>query len=314
MADVIVFWIPRDLDTLPGFTTNIEWGAWHRSGKVVLGAPPDAPKMRYLAANAEVHHIPFSYTLRDTLETSLSKLGQGAERGGGERWVPLDVWRTRTFQRWYEAQRAAGHRLDEARLDYQLRVGPDQKWLFLWIMRVVMYLPEEQRHKANEVIVSRLDSAHVLAYYRDPGQPDDPQIVLVREFRSAATGQDAYVWELPGGSCFEDTPTMHALAQAELQEETGVTIGADRLTAHGSRQSVATLLPHHAYLFSVSLTAEEAHLFESQRGIVHGSDDSERTTVHLVSMSQILHDDRLDWTNLGMICSILGATETTPTI
>ncbi|HVI00101.1 MAG TPA: nucleoside 2-deoxyribosyltransferase domain-containing protein, partial [Enhygromyxa sp.] len=24
LADVIVFWIPRDLDTLPGFTTNVE--------------------------------------------------------------------------------------------------------------------------------------------------------------------------------------------------------------------------------------------------------------------------------------------------
>ena len=48
LSDVILFWIPRDLDTLPGFTTNIEWGVWHASGRCVLGAPPNAPKLRYL--------------------------------------------------------------------------------------------------------------------------------------------------------------------------------------------------------------------------------------------------------------------------
>src|SRR5215831_19130286 len=44
-CDVIAFWVPRDLRTLPGFTTNVEWGRWEASGKVVLGAPPGAPKM-----------------------------------------------------------------------------------------------------------------------------------------------------------------------------------------------------------------------------------------------------------------------------
>ena len=48
LADVIVFWIPRELDTLPGFTTNVEWGMWLNSGKCVLGAPADAPKLRFL--------------------------------------------------------------------------------------------------------------------------------------------------------------------------------------------------------------------------------------------------------------------------
>src|SRR5208282_4945660 len=27
-ADCIVFWVPRDLKTMPAFTTNIEWGRW----------------------------------------------------------------------------------------------------------------------------------------------------------------------------------------------------------------------------------------------------------------------------------------------
>lgn len=51
-ATVIMFWIPRNLETLPGFTTNFELGWWINSGKIVLGAPPEAPKMKYIW-----HHI-----------------------------------------------------------------------------------------------------------------------------------------------------------------------------------------------------------------------------------------------------------------
>lgn len=27
-CDVLMFWVPRDLETLPGFTTNVEFGYW----------------------------------------------------------------------------------------------------------------------------------------------------------------------------------------------------------------------------------------------------------------------------------------------
>ena len=52
-ADALMFWIPRRLWDLPGLTTNLEWGVWHQSGKVVLGAPPGTPKMRYLRHYAD---------------------------------------------------------------------------------------------------------------------------------------------------------------------------------------------------------------------------------------------------------------------
>jgi nucleoside 2-deoxyribosyltransferase len=63
-ADALLFWVPRKLWELPGLTTNLEWGVWHRSGKAVLAAPPDAPKMRYLqryaerAGAAQAHSLP----------------------------------------------------------------------------------------------------------------------------------------------------------------------------------------------------------------------------------------------------------------
>jgi hypothetical protein len=47
-ATVIVFWIPRDLVWLPGFTTNVEFGRYIGSGKCVYGRPDSAPKNRYL--------------------------------------------------------------------------------------------------------------------------------------------------------------------------------------------------------------------------------------------------------------------------
>lgn len=44
----IAFWVPRDLLTLPGFTTNVEFGRYVNSGRCVYGRPPGAPHTRYL--------------------------------------------------------------------------------------------------------------------------------------------------------------------------------------------------------------------------------------------------------------------------
>ena len=49
-ADVILFWIPRDMEILPAMTTNVEFGYWlaKNSGKVLYGRPDDSVKNRYL--------------------------------------------------------------------------------------------------------------------------------------------------------------------------------------------------------------------------------------------------------------------------
>ena len=73
-ASVIVFWIPRELKFMPAFTTNIEWGKWYESGKVVLGYPEKTPKMSYFAYCAKKNNIPISSTLIDTLKSALIKL------------------------------------------------------------------------------------------------------------------------------------------------------------------------------------------------------------------------------------------------
>ena len=47
-SDVIVFWVPRNLDSMPAFTTNIEFGLYITSGRVIYGRPALAPKNKYL--------------------------------------------------------------------------------------------------------------------------------------------------------------------------------------------------------------------------------------------------------------------------
>ena len=44
---LICFWLPRDLVSLPGFTTNIEFGRYVGSGRCLYGRPDGAPKTRY---------------------------------------------------------------------------------------------------------------------------------------------------------------------------------------------------------------------------------------------------------------------------
>ena len=47
-ATAIMFWIPRSLPDMPGFSTNVEFGYWLHSKKVIYGRPDGAPKTKYL--------------------------------------------------------------------------------------------------------------------------------------------------------------------------------------------------------------------------------------------------------------------------
>ncbi len=47
-ATVILFWVPRSLPKMPAFTTNVEFGYWLHTKKVIYGRPDDAEKIEYL--------------------------------------------------------------------------------------------------------------------------------------------------------------------------------------------------------------------------------------------------------------------------
>lgn len=75
-ATVVMFWIPRDMASLPGMTSNVEFGydVAAPGRRVVLGAPPDCPspeRNRYLVHVANVHAVPVRRTLAETAATAV---------------------------------------------------------------------------------------------------------------------------------------------------------------------------------------------------------------------------------------------------
>ncbi len=67
-ADLILFWVPRNLKNMHGLTTNIEWGRWESSGKVLLGYPDHAERMGYMKYYAKKHQVPIFHDLAEMLE------------------------------------------------------------------------------------------------------------------------------------------------------------------------------------------------------------------------------------------------------
>lgn len=73
-AKVILFWVPRDLVKLPGYTTNLEFGLWAKSGKVVLGFPFNAPKMKYFEFLSKKYNISMASSLEETVKLAIDKI------------------------------------------------------------------------------------------------------------------------------------------------------------------------------------------------------------------------------------------------
>jgi len=315
VADCIVFWVPRDLEPdskgypkMAAFTTNVEFGTWQSSGKIVFGAPPDASKNSYLKHYAEEYNVPVSETLADTLNDAMDMLGEGSERSGGERHVPLFIWKQDSFQSWYKAQTEAGNRLEEAKLLFNFR--PRFKdFVFLWVLHAKVYVESEDRIKSNELVISRPDISSVCLYHKVsagfPASWKDVEIVLVREFRSPASTKNGFVLELPGGSSSKESNPEEVAAE-EVHEEMGLYIEPARLRACGSRQLAATFSAHKSNLFAAEITADEIDWLKSQKDIAHGKEeDSERTFIEVHPVSQLINDESIDWTTLGQILSVI---------
>ncbi len=304
-ADAILFWVPRDMKTLPGLTTNVEFGVWADSGKVVLGAPEDAVKMRYLEHYASRYHAPIARDLPSAAAAAVRLVGEGARRTGGECEVPLHVWRHPTFRGWYAAQRSAGHQLLAARVLWSYFVGPERRFFFAWAIRATLQIPGEDRRK-SEVVIGRTDVSAVVLYHPGPTLLDT-EVVLVREVRNAARTDDGMVHELPGGSAWDVDEPPEQVARHEALEETGFRPGT--LRPLGARQVNATLLAHQAALFSAEVSAEQMAAIRAGAGTVRGvEEDGERTYTEVRTVRAMLADERADWSTLGMILTALAPT------
>lgn len=333
LCDVILFWVPRDMTTMPGLTTNVELGLYATSDKVVLGAPEWAKSIRYLEHVLQTATGPVGgkryTTLESTVEACRAKMGalcddvwQGGGQGsgpltrtGGERAVPLHIWALKPFQDWYRNMVGAGNRLDDAKLLWHFRM-PKARSVFSWVLWVNVWIEKEQRHKSNEYIFARTDISTVVLWHR-PYQgghhPEfsellDTEVVLVREFRSPARTPDAMVHELPGGSSLKPGKDPLQVASEEVHEETGLIVAASRFVALGSRQLAATLSTHHSHLFAAELTKGEmaqAKALAANETVAGVEEDSERTYVEVTTLRQMLEDKLVDWSTLGMVAQAL---------
>ncbi len=74
-AKAIVIWVPRDMETMPALTTNVEFGYWLAKSpeKIVYGRPPSAPSTRYLdwLYRKDTNRVVFD-TLEATLKQAMS--------------------------------------------------------------------------------------------------------------------------------------------------------------------------------------------------------------------------------------------------
>lgn len=314
MADRIVFWVPRDLRVMPGYTTNVEFGSYVKSGKVVLGFPEGAPKMRYLEHLAGKHHAPVHDNLQRTLRSAVDAC-EPALRQGGERYVPLDIWNTPMFQSWYQQLRKVGNRLDEAQVLWTFRM-PKAQTVFSYVLKVKVWVAAEGRFKENEWVFARTDVACTVLY--TPPEASiagltqdfrDTEIVLVKEFRSPGRTSDGFIHELPGGTVEEKDDNKAESAGREVYEETGLAIATDRMRYVGSRQAVGVLSSHQVHCYAAELTPGEMAQAKklAEDGTAFGeAQDTELTYVRVTTFGDMMsREPETDWTTLGLVTQAL---------
>jgi len=301
MADLIIFWVPRDLEHLPGFTTNDEWGHWKSFGKTLFGAPENAEKVRYQIHYAEKNGIPVFVDLKDLCIHVVDRLGEGVERNDGETKVPSEYWLHHGFQSWYSDMQEAGNRLDDVKILWEWRIKQANNMLFSFCFWAKVWIEEEQRYKENEYIFTRTNIASCVLY-KPAKDILDTDIVLVKEFRSPVSNNEGYVYEVPGGSSFKGETDTRAIILDEIEEETGVTINGDRLIEVKNRQLQSTSLSHKCFLYKVEISESELiDIIKKYDETFGNEEDTELTYVRVFKLRSVLKSDILDWSNLGMI-------------
>jgi 8-oxo-dGTP pyrophosphatase MutT (NUDIX family) len=341
-ADIILFWISRDMKDMPALTTNDEFGFWkgRDPSKVVLACPDKAVKTTYQKYYAKKYFIPTFSNLGEACHHIVTALGEGAERRGGECQVPIHIWHTSSFQGWLGAQKAAGNRLDGARVEWAHRVA-NGRFLFGWALKVNVFVASENRNKTNEFVLSRTDISTICAYYVPPPpscdvchgrglrdfydgsaetcnvcsgkgtlslHPGDVWVVVVREFRSPSTSSDGFVWELPGGSSHKPDKDPLQTAAEELKEELGILVDPCRFKAITNRQLAGTFSAHQAHLFAVELTFAEVNklIRDDCANVTHGvATDTEITYTRVRRLHEVMEKRLVDWSTLGMLFQTL---------
>ena len=297
-SDIIVFWIPRIIknNEALGLTTNIEFGLYAKSNKLIVGFPKDADEIEYIKKCCEENNIPFYYTLEEVLNRAI-EMTKNKMRFNTECDIPLFIWENEQFQHWYQRQLNVGNQLLSLKCLYNFFM-PEARKLFLWICHAKVYIKAEDRIKDNEFIISRTDMSSVVLYYKD-------NVVLIKEYRTPCCNKECYVYELPGGSSINSLSAINT-AKNEVLEEAGINIPLERFELISNRQACATLSAHFIHAYKVQLTQMEFSKIKSMENTIHGlHNDGEYTYLIIKNIKEILNDSLLDWDNIGIILSAL---------
>lgn len=301
-ADALLFWIPRsNKGKMPGLTTNIEFGEDLRFPNIFYGRPDDAESCRYLDKRIEMIKKEVFNNTGDLLDGILNYLGEGAERKDAETEVPLYIWKTPNFSSWYTNLKESGNSLLNFKLKDVVMIGRNKDIVFYFNAHVNIWVEKEKRYKANENIFARTNISSIISYYEDP-ESYEKTIVLVKEFRSPVSNKEGFVFELPGGSSFDDI-SYQENAQTEYFEEVGLMIeDKTRFVKVSQRQLAATFGTHISHLYSVKLNKEEFLKLKeiSLEEKPLGMHNDEITYVILVKEKD-LYNVPVDYSTIGMI-------------
>lgn len=72
-ANAILFWVPRNMSTMPALTTNIEFGEFMKSKKVILGYPTNAEHVTYMSVRAKWLNMPVVNTMIGAVDYIVKK-------------------------------------------------------------------------------------------------------------------------------------------------------------------------------------------------------------------------------------------------
>lgn len=301
-ADVIFFYVCRT-DENPGLTTNLEFGKFIESCRIVYARPHDAPNTRYLDAMAKKYDVDV-FELEHGLKHAVERIGEGGLRKGLECKVPLLYWKSEQFQNWYISHCNQGNRLlafevkSVIALEKQTKLFGFSAWVSIWIAK-------EDREKSCEWIFSRTDATYTVPFFTNPD--GSRSYVLVRDFRSTSCNKKGYVYELPGGS-WEDGLEPKENAAKELKEETGIDLvnEIDRLKPMGIYQPYAIFAINLILPFGIELTKEEIEFVEktARSGETLGEDDEEVIKLCIMNERSILDNQEIfpiDLMTLGLI-------------
>lgn len=307
IADTILFHINRNIDkSLLGLTTNDEWGYWKDSGKCVLSLTPTADKTDYQKWWAKKLRVPVHFDLFNAITNIIEIQNEYTciNRVDGERKIPLEIWSSNQFKTWYDDLKTVGNWISDAKV-LKIHRMPSNNKMFAFTLWCNIYISEEERYKNNEFFFSRTDISTCVLYYPNEDIMDT-DIVLVSEFRTPVSNNKGLVFELPGGSSFKPDSEPLQIITEEISEECGFDANMDKLKEVSTRQVFATLLSHKVHLFKYELSLAELDKIKKNQGLIFGNiEETERTKVHVMKLSEILNNNLVDFGNIGQIFEAL---------